>query len=133
MSTKNLDYFMTLPYRIELQEISQDLGGGFSVCVPALGRYAVHADGETVLEALEKLEEIKRDRLAAYLEADVTIPEPEKEENFSGKFVLRIPKYLHRELSIKARQNNVSLNQFVASLLSSGLHVEHLERSTSTP
>ena len=133
MSTNNLDYFMTLPYRIELQEISQDLGGGFSVCIPSLGRYAVHADGETVLEALEKLEEIKRDRLAAYLEAGVTIPEPEKEENFSGKFVLRIPKYLHRELSIKARQNNVSLNQFVASLLSSGLHVGHLERSTRTP
>jgi antitoxin HicB len=118
MSEKNLDYFLRLPYRIELEEISPDLGGGISVCIPTLGRYAVHADGETVQQALDKLEEIKRDRLEAYLEAGVPIPEPEKEENFSGKFVLRIPKYLHKELSIKARQNNVSLNHLITSLLS---------------
>jgi len=118
MTEKNLDYFMRLPYRIELEEISPHLGGGISACIPDLGRYAVHADGETVQQALEKLEEIKRDRLEAYLEAGVPMPEPEKEENFSGKFVLRIPKYLHKELSIRARQNNVSLNQLITSLLS---------------
>lgn len=118
MSEKNLDYFLRLPYRIELEEIAPDLGGGISVCIPALGRYSVHADGDTVQQALDKLEEIKRDRLEAYLEAGVSIPEPEKDEHFSGKFVLRIPKYLHKELSMKARQNNVSLNHLITSLLS---------------
>lgn len=121
---KNLEHFLTLPYRIELQPILAENGGGFVACIPLLGRYAVQADGETPDEALEKLEEIKRERLSAYLESGVSIPEPEPEENFSGKFVLRIPRYLHRELAQGARKNSVSLNQFITSLLSRALEVD---------
>lgn len=126
MKTKNLDYFMSLPYRIELEPIPAEEGGGFSAGIPLLSRYAVQGYGDTAAEALEALEEIKLDRLTAYLDAEVAIPEPEQEEDFSGRFVLRIPKYLHRELSLRAKQNNVSLNQFVTSLLSIGLQVAAL-------
>jgi len=120
---KNLEYFMSLPYRIEIQPIPKDKGGGYEASIPRLGRFAVCADGETVAEALNNLESIKNERLAAYLEEGLPIPEPEEEE-YSGKFVLRIPKSLHRELALRARENSVSLNQFVSSLLAGGLQAE---------
>jgi antitoxin HicB len=125
---KNLDYFMALPYRMELEPIPAEQGGGFSASIPLLGRYALCADGNTVEEALDKLEEIKREVFTTCLEEGVVIPEPDPEEDeYSGRFVLRIPKYLHRELALRAKTNNTSLNQFVSCLLSGSLQRDILQ------
>jgi predicted HicB family RNase H-like nuclease len=122
---KNLDYFMSLRYRVEIEPIPEEQGGGFSVSIPRLGRYALCAEGDTVEEALAHLEEVKKERFATYLAEGAVIPEPESdEEDYSGRFVLRIPRYLHRELALRAKENDVSLNQFVVSLLSSGLRMD---------
>ena len=122
---KNLEYFMGLPYRIEIEPIPENKGGGYAASIPRLGKHAVRGDGDTIEEALRDLEAIKEERLACYLEEGLTIPEPEPEEDdYSGKFVLRIPKSLHRELAIRARDNNVSLNQFVTAVISRGLAME---------
>jgi predicted HicB family RNase H-like nuclease len=122
---KSLEYFMDLPYRIEIEPIPANKGGGFEASIPQLGKYAVCADGETVEEALSKLHEVKKERLGAYLEEGLPIPEPvASEEEYSGKFLLRIPKYLHRELALGAKQNGVSLNQFITSLLSGGVQAQ---------
>jgi hypothetical protein len=42
-------------------------------------------------------------------------------EEYTGKFLVRIPRSLHRALVKIAKREGVSLNQFVASLLSAGL------------
>lgn len=119
---KTLDYYMALRYRIEIAPIPEEKGGGYEASIPELGRYAVCADGETIQEALVNLEAIKRDVLEDHLEEGLPIPEPmPKEEDYSGKFVLRIPKSLHRELSQRAREDNVSLNQYTTAVLSAGL------------
>ena len=44
------------------------------------------------------------------------LPEPSREEA-SGKFVVRVPRSLHRRLQLLAQMENVSLNQLVTSLL----------------
>ncbi len=122
---KNLDYSMKLPYRMEIEPIPENEGGGYCVSIPQLGRYALRADGETPDEALRNLEDVKRDLFASYLEEGVEIPEPEPdEEAYSGKFLVRIPRTLHRELALKAKENRVSLNQFVAFLLARGCEIE---------
>ena len=119
---KDLNYYMSLPYRIEVEPISPEDGGGFAASMPQLGKYSVVADGETPEEAIRNLEEIKRERFSEYIHQGVAIPEPQRhEEQYSGKFVLRIPKYLHRELASAARENDVSLNQFLVSLLAAGV------------
>jgi predicted HicB family RNase H-like nuclease len=46
------------------------------------------------------------------------IPEPLGDENYSGKFVIRIPKSLHRKLAIEAEQEGISLNQYAMYKLS---------------
>lgn len=45
------------------------------------------------------------------------IPEPKSEDGYSGKFVVRIPKTLHRLLSEQSKREGLSLNQYVASAL----------------
>jgi antitoxin HicB len=122
---KNLEYFMALPYRIEIQPIPDSKGGGYEASIPLLGKYAVRADGETIEEALEGLQAIKQETLGSYLEEGLVIPEPEPdEEDYSGKFVVRMAKSLHRELVLRAKENGVSLNLFVSSLLASRLQCD---------
>ncbi len=121
---RDLEYYLNLPYKIEIEPIPEEDGGGFVARLPELGRYAIVGDGETIEEAIQSLNEIKEIMLKEWLEEGVSIPEPEEEqsiEEFSGKFVIRIPKYLHCNLSIQAKRNGVSLNQFIAALLSEGL------------
>nr|WP_283805092.1 toxin-antitoxin system HicB family antitoxin [Lentilactobacillus rapi] len=44
------------------------------------------------------------------------MPEP-VDESFSGRITLRMPKSLHKELTVLAKEENVSLNQYVVALL----------------
>ena len=45
------------------------------------------------------------------------IPEPFAAKTFSGKFMVRIPPSLHRELAIEAMDAHVSLNRYIANKL----------------
>jgi len=120
-----IEHYMTLPYRIEIVKLPDQKGGGFMACLPQFGRMAIIGDGETVDEALSNLAESKRTLFETYLDEGVEIPEPDTfEDEFSGKFLLRIPKYLHRDLALGAKENNASLNSFATALLSSALY-EH--------
>ena len=51
------------------------------------------------------------------LEDGLPIPEPRELEQYSGKFVVRVPRWLHRELVRTTGQEGVSLNQFVSTVL----------------
>lgn len=115
---KNLDYYMSLKYPVEIEKIPEEEGGGYHVCIPLLGRYAFVGDGDTIEEALAHLEEVKRDLFSLYLARGIPIPEPDEEEaEYSGKFLLRIPSELHRYLAQQAKRNNTTLNQYCLFLL----------------
>lgn len=46
------------------------------------------------------------------------IPEPLATKNYSGKFMVRIPPDVHRDLTIKATEAGISLNRLASSKLS---------------
>ncbi len=46
------------------------------------------------------------------------IPEPLASKNYSGKFMVRVPPDVHRDLAIKAAEAGVSLNRLASSKLS---------------
>ncbi len=46
------------------------------------------------------------------------IPEPFALRNFSGKFQVRVPPEVHRDLTIQAADAGISLNRLVSSKLS---------------
>ena len=52
------------------------------------------------------------------MEADGdSIPEPLSNKKFSGKFSVRIPPEVHRNLSIQAAEEGVSLNRLISARL----------------
>jgi predicted HicB family RNase H-like nuclease len=65
---------------------------------------------------VEEIETAFRDSVDDYLDwCKERNKEPEKP--FSGKFVIRLSPELHRQLNIKARTDNKSLNSFIVQTL----------------
>ena len=51
------------------------------------------------------------------LERGESVPLPKTDDDYSGHFTVRAPKWLHRELARRAKEENTSLNQFVITQL----------------
>lgn len=74
----------------------------------------LHPDQGKALSGLVKLV----DEIVADLEeAGESIPDPIADRRFSGKFNVRIPESLHRELALAAAEEGVSLNRLVSDRL----------------
>jgi len=77
------------------------------------------SQGQTPQEALEMIREAQQLWLEVALEDGRPIPTPgNQEHSYSGKFNVRVPKGLHRDLVRAAEAQGVSLNLFVATALS---------------
>ena len=117
---KDINYYMSLSYKIEITPITKEDGGGFAASLPELGTYAFVGDGNTPEEAISSLRSLQEDLFTRYIDKGVVIPEPEKRSHdYSGRFVVRVPKSLHAELAHKAVTEDTSLNQYILHLLSS--------------
>ncbi len=77
--------------------------------------------GETIDEVMEFIEDAKRAWMEVEYEEGADIPLPSSEETYSGRLLVRLPKYLHRRLAQQAVREETSLNQYIVSLLSGGL------------
>lgn len=111
-----LEYYANLPYRVEIYP--EENGQGYTAAIPDLP--GCISSGDTPQEALHAVDEAKRLWLEVALQDGDPIPEPTAVtvEHFSGKFVVRVPRSLHRRLVKRAEVEGVSLNQLVVSILS---------------
>ncbi|HPC36669.1 MAG TPA: toxin-antitoxin system HicB family antitoxin [Candidatus Marinimicrobia bacterium] len=118
---KDLDYYMSLNYPIEIIKIPEEEGGGYMATIPQLGRNVFVGDGETIEEAIKMLDFVKEEWFKTYLERGREIPLPEKpcDKEYSGKFIVRVSPNLHRQLAEAAKKSNQSLNQYLVEILSS--------------
>jgi len=107
MNSKDLNYYMTLPYKIVIEP---DVNGGMVVHVPELP--GCISQGDNLEDAYKMIEDAKRVWIESALEDGAVIPEPANED-FSGKFVVRVPKSLHKILTEQAKEEGVSLNQYI--------------------
>ena len=128
---KDLNYYLSLPYTIELIPESND--SWFAGIKELPGCMTV---ADTREEALSEIDQIKREWLEIALEEGIPIPEPESEENFSGRFNLRVSKSLHQKLVNCSKAEGVSLNTFCATVLAEGVGafpVKHSKKSGENP
>ncbi len=103
----NEDYYTEIPehrfvaYLLEIPEAS------------------LHAYGSLQEEAILNLEKQFDAFLKDCISTNTPLPNPEKrdENEFSGKFVLRLPPSLHRSLSILAEKGGLSLNTYIVNNL----------------
>lgn len=110
----SIDYYLALPYRIEIIPDTEE--GGFVVRYPELT--GCLTSGKTIPAALRNAEDAKKAWLEAALEQGIDIPKPSVMEEYSGQFKLRLPKSLHRSLAQHAKEEGISMNQYCVYLLS---------------
>jgi antitoxin HicB len=55
--------------------------------------------------------------ISSALEDGDPVPEPRPTEDYSGRFLVRLPSSLHSMLDKGARREGVSMNQYVTALL----------------
>jgi len=111
------DQFLRQPYAIIILPESDGTFRGeimeFPGCI---------ASGETASETLASLEDVARSWILAAIERGQHIPDPiESSSDFSGRFVLRIPKSLHKKAAWIAEREGVSLNTFITTSLSESI------------
>ncbi len=104
--------YLNLPYTIE---VIRDESGGFFAKVLELPGCMTQA------ENFAELAEMIHDAMTAWIETALAdgdaVPLPRQIEDYSGKFIVRLPKSLHRDLTLLAKEEGVSLNAFVSHTL----------------
>ncbi len=103
--------YMKLPYTRLVNEMNDESGHYFYGKILELD--GCQSTGDTLEELYENLNEAMEGYLEVKLENNLPIPTPDKTENYSGKFNVRLPKSLHQRLAIQAEEEGVSLNQLV--------------------
>lgn len=109
---RTLEDYLALNYSLEV--IAQP-EGGYVLQYPDLPGCMTQVD--SLQEIGDAAEEIRSLWIETQLEDGVAIPLPSFDEDYSGKFVLRIEKSLHRRLARSAKRDGVSLNQYAGTLL----------------
>lgn len=111
--------FKAEDYKIEIMKAPED-EGGYLAYIQQLDCWG---DGETVEEAMAEVIAVGNDIIDIAIEDGVSLPIPNKfkEEEFSGKLSLRLPKFLHGELARIAEEENCSINQLIQSYISIGI------------
>lgn len=113
---KDVEEYFKLPYNYIVQHIMDESGEYFYAHVLELD--GCQSTGETLEEAYKNLKDAMKGWIETKIENGFDIPLPVGYEDFSGKFIVRIPKSLHYRLAIEAEKEGVSLNQYALYKLS---------------
>jgi len=112
-----MTFYLSLQYPIT---IHSDPEGGYVAEIEELAGCMTQA--ETLDEVFKAVEDARQLWIKTAYDEGQNIPLPRDMEEHGGKFLVRIPKSLHRALARAAKREDVSLNQYVTSLLTSGVH-----------
>jgi antitoxin HicB len=113
MSRESLEYYLSLAYSVTLDP---DPEGGYVAHIKDLP--GCFTQGETLEETMANIQEARELWIETAYEMGDPIPLPNNTVEYSGKFLLRMPKSLHRDLVKQAEAEAVSLNQYISSVLS---------------
>jgi len=106
-------------YPFDIRPLSRVEGGGFLISYPDFSECI--SDGETVEEAIANGREALTSVIATLKAKGFAIPAPNSGGVASGKFVARVPKSVHAQLTARAKAEGVSLNSLVLAFLAEGL------------
>lgn len=123
---QSLSYYLALeyPYTVVPDE------GAYFIRFPDLPGCMTQAHDPADIAAMA--EEIRTLWIEGEYEDGATIPEPSSGTQYSGKFVVRLPKSLHRDLVEAAEREGTSLNAYVTYLLAERRGLARVERPQST-
>ena len=102
---KNLAYYMSLPYKVQIVPLPFYEDGGYMACIPQLSSAAFVGDGDTEEEALASLEKCKKIVFEIYLEDGLRIPEPGQpwDVEYNNKILAKLDKKKKPKAKAKAK------------------------------
>ena len=106
-------------YPFEIRPLSDVEGGGFLISFTDFSECI--SDGETIEEAIQNGVDALQETIAALESMNLAVPEPGSGGSYSGKFIQRVPKSIHARLVTRAKQEGVSMNSLVTSILAESL------------
>jgi antitoxin HicB len=106
-------------YPFEIRRLSEEDGGGFLISFTDFSECI--SDGETIEEAIENGMDALQETIAALESLNISVPEPGSGGSYSGKFIQRVPRSIHARLVVRAKQEGVSMNSLVTSILAESL------------
>ena len=112
----NVKKYLERPYHIIIQHITDESGSYYFATVREFDGCMSH--GDTYAEAFENIQDAMKGWIETKLENGFPVPEPVDDSQYSGKFVVRIPKTLHARLALEAELEGISLNQYALYRLS---------------
>jgi len=115
MNTRTVEEYLQLPYTIEVTRDTNEENPGWVARVVELPGCFTQSDTFEQLQAM--VEDAMRLWIGTTIEDGLPVPEPRSEESYSGKFIVRVPRSLHRLLVERAEREDISLNQFVSTVL----------------
>jgi antitoxin HicB len=101
-------------YKFIITDISDNEQNGFEVYIPAFRATIYGSDMEEVLEGVKATIEYS---IEQYQEEGKTIPIPDRDLKYSGKFTLRVQPSLHEKLASLAASEKLSLNSYIEQKL----------------
>lgn len=107
-----------IDYPFTVRKLSKEEGEGYLAEVLDLN--GCMADGKSAEEAVHNLEDAIISWIRTAQELNRPIPRP-NHDFYSGKWVIRTPKSLHRKLTELSKVEGVSLNTLAISLLAEGV------------
>lgn len=106
-------------YPFEIRPLSKEEGGGYLISFTDFSECI--SDGETIAEAIENGMDALQETIAALESLELPVPKPDSGGTHSGKFIQRVPKSIHSRLVMRAKQEGVSMNSLVTSMLAESL------------
>lgn len=73
---------------------------------------------DTPEAALKGIRKLVEEVISEMMKSGEPVPEPIAAKHFSGKFMVRVPPDVHRQLAIEAAEAGVSLNRLASAKLS---------------
>ncbi len=108
-------------YPFEIRPLVPEEGSGYLISFPDFATCI--SDGDTIEEAMLNGRQALNDTIATLKAHKHPVPAPNSGGVASGKFIARVPKTIHAQLTSRAKAEGVSLNALVLTFIAQGLGV----------
>jgi antitoxin HicB len=126
---RTVEDYLALPYHIEVVYDTSGAAPGWFARVLELPGCMTQAGSFEALGPM--IQDAMRGWIEIGLEDGQPIPEPAPDAEFSGKFVLRVPRSLHRQLAEAAEREGVSLNTYIGVVCAKAVGTAEADWSTA--
>ena len=117
VNKNDVNKYLDLPYTYLVNKVKDESGEYYVARILELD--GLIGTGNTYQEAYDDISEAMEGYIETKLSNNIKIPSPLDSANYSGKFVIRLPKTLHKLISKRAKEEGVSLNQYALYKLAS--------------